>query len=87
MPLNMPENAWINCFDYARLLNMPGFSYNSIIIVTNVIMLKSLSTQFIQPGTSLPFFYFLKLILNFTKWIYPLATFCCKKKFLNEPTM
>ena len=40
MPLNMPENAWINCLDYASLLNMPGLSYNSIIIVTNVIMLK-----------------------------------------------
>ena len=69
MPLNMPENARVNCSDYARLLNMAGFSYNSIIIVTNVIMLKFLSTQFIQTGASLPCFYFLNLILNFTKWI------------------
>ena len=35
MSLSMPENAWINCPDYARVLNMPQYSYNNIIIVNN----------------------------------------------------
>ena len=32
----MPENARINFSDYARVLNVPRYSYNNIIIVTNV---------------------------------------------------
>ena len=49
MSLNMPENAWINCSDYARVLDMPQYSYNNIIIVTNVIVLEFLSARFIHP--------------------------------------
>ena len=41
--LNVPEYAWkclLNCSDYARVLNMPWYSHNNIIIIaTNVIML------------------------------------------------
>ena len=44
---------------YARVLNMPWYSYNNI-IVTNVIILELLSTWFVHPGpqqlTILPFF-------------------------------
>ena len=51
----MPEN----CSDYARVFNMPQYSYNNIIIiVTNVIMLEFLSVWFIHPGALLPFYLF-----------------------------
>ena len=44
--LNMPENARINCSDYAKVLNMPGYNNNNImIIVTNVIMFEFLSSR------------------------------------------
>ena len=59
MSLNMTENVLINCsvptmsgfsmfkyvssITYARFLNMLGYSYNNIIIVTNVIILEFLS--------------------------------------------
>ena len=59
MSLNMPEKAWINCSDYARVLNMLQYSYNNIIIiinVTNVIMLEFLSAQFVYSGPLLPFY-------------------------------
>ena len=55
MSLDMPENAWINCSGYSRVLNVPWFSYNMMIIVTNVIMLQFLSAQFIYTGALLPF--------------------------------
>ena len=54
----MPENAWINCFDNATVLNMPWCIYNDIIIVTNVIMLEFLSAQFIHTVALLPFYIF-----------------------------
>ena len=54
MSLNMPEHVWINCSDYARGLSMPWYSYNNIIIVTNVIMLQFLSARFVNPGGLLP---------------------------------
>ena len=54
MPLNMPEHgwillsapeyAWINCFDYARVLNMLQYSYDNIIILAAIIILEFLST-------------------------------------------
>ena len=50
MSLNMPENTLINYFDYARVLNMPRYSYNNIVIVTNVIMLEFLYARFVHPG-------------------------------------
>ena len=56
--LNIPENPWINCSDYARVLNMPQYSYNNIIIVTNVIMLEFLSARFTHPGALLPLYLF-----------------------------
>ena len=31
--LNIPKYAWINCSDYARVLNMPQYTYNNIIII------------------------------------------------------
>ena len=43
--LNMPENARINCPDYAKVLNMPGYNNNNMIIVTNVIMFEFLSSR------------------------------------------
>ena len=54
----MPENARINCSDYARVLNMPQYSYNNI-IVTNVAILEFLSARFVHPGALLPFYLFL----------------------------
>ena len=51
----MPENSWINCPDYARVLNMPQNNYNIVIIVTNVIILEFLSAQFVEPGVLLTF--------------------------------
>ena len=58
--LNVPENAWINCSDCARVLNTPRHSYNSInIIVTNVTILEFLSEQFVHQGALLPFYLFL----------------------------
>ena len=55
--LRMPENVWINCSDYARVLDMLRYSYNNIIIiVTNVIILEFVSTRFVHPGALLPFF-------------------------------
>ena len=57
MALNMPENAWINYSNYARVLSMLWYSYNNI-IVTNVIMLEFLYAQFIHPSALLPFYLF-----------------------------
>ena len=34
---------------------MPQYSYNNIIIVTNVIILEFLSAPFVHPGALLPF--------------------------------
>ena len=45
--LNVTEYAWINCSDYGRVLNIPWYSYNNI-IVTNA-MLEFLSARFIHP--------------------------------------
>ena len=54
--LNMSENAWINCSDYVKVLHMPRYSYNNIIIiVTNVILLEFLSASFVHPGALIPF--------------------------------
>ena len=55
MSLNMSENAWINCSDYADIFNMPQYSYNNIIIIVTVIILE-LSAQFVHPGAPLPFY-------------------------------
>ena len=57
--LNIHENAWINLSDYVRVLNMAWYSYNIIIIVTNVIILEFLSARFGYPGNMLPFYLFL----------------------------
>ena len=69
MTLSIPEHGWIllNVFgyawkylnklsDYARILNIPRYRYNNIIIVTNVIMSEFLSARFIPPVVLLPFF-------------------------------
>ena len=49
MSLNMPEKTLINCYDYAKVLNMLRYSYNNIIsFVTNVIILEFLSARFIH---------------------------------------
>ena len=34
--MNIPEYTWINCYDYARVLNIPRYSYNNIIIFVTV---------------------------------------------------
>ena len=52
----MPEHGWINCSDYAKVLNMSWKSYNNIVtIVTNVIILEFLY-RFVDPGALLPFY-------------------------------
>ena len=61
MSLNMPENAQINSSDYARVLSMSQYTYDNIIIVTNV-TLECLPTKFLHPGTLLPFYRFLKQV-------------------------
>ena len=38
---------YISGIKYARVLNMPLYSYYNIIIVTNVIILESLSARFV----------------------------------------
>ena len=43
----MPENAWINSSGYVRVVNMPQYSYNNVIIVTNVIMLEFMYARII----------------------------------------
>ena len=34
--MSIPEYAWINYSDYARVLNIPRYSYNNIIFATKV---------------------------------------------------
>ena len=54
--LNISENAWMNCSDYVRVLNMLWYSYNKIIIIVTVIILEFLCAGFLYPGTLLPFY-------------------------------
>ena len=54
MSLNMLENAWIDCSDYAKVHDIPRYSYNSI----NVIILEFLSARFVHSGALLPFYLF-----------------------------
>ena len=57
MSLTMPENAWINCSDYAMVLNMPQYTCdNFFIIVTNVVMLDFLSVRLLHPVYHFIFF-------------------------------
>ena len=83
--LNMHKYPWnwINCSDYARVLNMPRYSYNNIIIIiiaTNAIMLEFSSAQFIHVGALLCYHFFnkswnkrttkaSKLLINFSFWL------------------
>ena len=63
--LNVPEYAWkcMNKLFYVRVLNMLQYGYyNTIIIVTNVIILEFLSARFVHPGALLPFYHFLKQV-------------------------
>ena len=73
MSLNMPENAWINCFKYAMVPNMLLYSYDNIIIIaTNVIILEFLSARLVNPGALLPvrkFSKLSKLLMNFSFWL------------------
>ena len=47
--LTVPENAEINRSEYAKILNMPQYNNNNIvIIVTNVIILEFLPSWFIH---------------------------------------
>ena len=39
MSLNMSKNAWKNCSEYARVINMPWYSCNNIIIVIIIIII------------------------------------------------
>ena len=47
--LNVPEHAWINCFDYVMVLKMLLSSYNNIIIAATNVMLGFLSVRYIHP--------------------------------------
>ena len=53
------KNASINCSDYARVLNIPQYSYNKITIVIIVIMFEFFSVRFVHPNALLPFYLFL----------------------------
>ena len=64
MPQNMSENTRVICSDYARVLNMPQCSYNISITVTKVIILESLSAQFVHPSALLPFYLFLTQVVT-----------------------
>ena len=47
--MDIREYAWINCYDYARVRNIPQYSYNNIIIfVTKVTRLEFLSTTIVS---------------------------------------
>ena len=48
MSLSMSENAWINYADYVKVLNMPQYSYNNIIIFVTVIILEFLSATILS---------------------------------------
>ena len=39
MSQNMPENVWINCSGYAKVFNMPWYSYNNFIIIIIIIII------------------------------------------------
>ena len=93
MFLNMSENAWINCSDYASSLNMPRYSYNNIIItVTNVIISEFLFARFEHPGALLPFYLFKdelerknnKSMETFTKLFFIAAVTSELSKYLKE---
>ena len=47
---------YVSSITYARFLNMLGYSYNNIIIVTNVIILEFLSAWFVYPGAQQLYF-------------------------------
>ena len=36
--VNVPEYVWINCFHYARVINMLRYSYNHIIIIVTIVL-------------------------------------------------
>ena len=44
---------------YARVLNMLRYSYNIIVVVTNIIILEFWSARFAHPGAPQPFYLFL----------------------------
>ena len=48
--LVMPENAWINCFDCVKFLNMPRYKYSNITVIVTVIILEFLSAWFVYPS-------------------------------------
>ena len=56
-PLNMPENAWMNSSDYARVLSILLY-INNISILATVIILEFLSARFIHLVSLLPFYFF-----------------------------
>ena len=55
----MPENDWINCSDYASVLDMPNIVLITLSLLYNVIILEFLSAWFVHLGTLLPFYLFL----------------------------
>ena len=60
MSLNIFENAWINCSDYARVFNILRYNCNNVnIVVINVIIIEFFSAQFEYPGALLLFYLFL----------------------------
>ena len=44
-PLDIPENVWINYYGYVRVLNMPRYKCNNIIIIVANVILEFLSAQ------------------------------------------
>ena len=56
----MLKNASVNCSDYVRVLNIPQYTYNNIIIIiaTNAIMLVFFFDLFMHPVTLLSFYLF-----------------------------
>ena len=50
--MNIPEYSWINCSDYARVLNVLQYSYNNIIFVTKFIRLEFWSVTILSLFTT-----------------------------------
>ena len=57
-PPSLPPPSCVPA-DYARIVNMPRYSYNKIITIVTVIMLEFLSARFEHPDALLLFYLFL----------------------------
>ena len=90
--MNIPEYAWINCSHYARVLNMPRYSYNNIIIfVTKVIRLEFFSatiSSFFNTSWNIRIMKASKLLISFSFWLQWCQSFWSmgQTKLCHHPT-